>query len=205
MRIPWASGRFGAEAFVLQENGTLRCPAGSSLWLSEVRQENAFTQRAIYLGFRSDCEPCALKEQCLGRGAKGNRARRVSAVCRLLPPPATVSRKPVPLGPIRWVDAGRVGQVEPFAALGPPIGAVNTPRSSCLSRLLRGVSLHHVPLVQYVRITAGVGRTDSHRMPGGDHRNCVLPEPSSPPFSPLSNTGGTGSQRDGLKEASSSL
>jgi hypothetical protein len=103
-----ATGRLGAEAFVLQENGTLRCPAGSSLWLSEVRQENAFTQRAIYLGFRSDCEPCALKEQCLGRGAKGNRARRVSAVRRLLPPPATVSRKPVPLGPIRWVDvAGR--------------------------------------------------------------------------------------------------
>jgi len=92
----------------LQENGTLRCPAGSSLWLSEVRQENAFTQRAIYLGFRTDCEPCALKGQCLGRGAKGNRARRVSAVRRLLPPPATVSRKPGPLGPIRWVDvAGR--------------------------------------------------------------------------------------------------
>ena len=113
-RGPWAAafgaatGRLGAEAFVLQENGTLRCPAGSSLGLSEVRQENAFTQRAIYLGFRSDCEPCPLKEQCLGRGAKGNRARRVSAVRRLLPPPATVSRKPVPLGPIRWVDvAGR--------------------------------------------------------------------------------------------------
>ncbi len=26
-----ATGRFGAEAFVLQENGTLRCPAGASL------------------------------------------------------------------------------------------------------------------------------------------------------------------------------
>src|SRR5213082_2719538 len=39
-----ATGRFGAEAFVLQENGRLRCPAGASLWLSEVRQENAFTK-----------------------------------------------------------------------------------------------------------------------------------------------------------------
>ncbi len=39
-----ARGRFGAEAFVLQENGRLRCPAGASLWLSEVRQENAFTR-----------------------------------------------------------------------------------------------------------------------------------------------------------------
>ena len=39
-----ATGRFGAEAFTLQENGRLRCPAGASLWLSEVRQENAFTR-----------------------------------------------------------------------------------------------------------------------------------------------------------------
>jgi hypothetical protein len=40
--------------------------------------------------------------------AKGDRARRVSAVRRLLPPPAEVSRKPVVLGPMRWVDvAGR--------------------------------------------------------------------------------------------------
>jgi hypothetical protein len=39
-----ATGRFGAEAFSLQENGMLRCPAGASLWLSEVRQENAFTE-----------------------------------------------------------------------------------------------------------------------------------------------------------------
>ena len=39
-----ATGRFGADAFVLQEDGTLRCPAGTHLWLSEVRQENAFTR-----------------------------------------------------------------------------------------------------------------------------------------------------------------
>ncbi len=42
------------------------------------------------------------------KAAKGNRARRVSAVRRLLPPPASVERKPVMLGPMRWVDvAGR--------------------------------------------------------------------------------------------------
>jgi hypothetical protein len=35
--------------FTLQEDGKLRCPARASLWLSEVRQENAFTQRAVYL------------------------------------------------------------------------------------------------------------------------------------------------------------
>ena len=91
-----------------REDGKLRCPAGASLWLSEVRQENAFTQRAVYLAYQTDCQPCALREQCLASGAKGDRARRVSAVRRLLPPPATVERKPIVLGPIRWVDvAGR--------------------------------------------------------------------------------------------------
>jgi hypothetical protein len=39
-----ATGLICAEAFVLQENGTLRCPARASLWLSEVRQENEFTE-----------------------------------------------------------------------------------------------------------------------------------------------------------------
>jgi hypothetical protein len=103
-----ATGRFGAEAFVLQENGTLRCPAGASLWLSEVRQENAFTQRAVYLAYQTDCLPCSLREQCLAPGAKGNRARRVSAVRRLLPPPSSAERKSVMLGSMRWVDvAGR--------------------------------------------------------------------------------------------------
>lgn len=99
-----ATGRFGADAFVLQENGMLRCPAGASLYLSEIRQENAFTQRAVYLAFRTDCQPCTLRDQCLASGAKGDRARSVSAVRRLLPPPAEVSRKPVVLGAMRWVD-----------------------------------------------------------------------------------------------------
>ncbi len=39
-----AVGRFTADAFTLQDNGMLRCPAGATLWLSEVRQENAFTR-----------------------------------------------------------------------------------------------------------------------------------------------------------------
>ncbi len=104
-----ATGRFGAEDFVLQENGRLRCPAGASLWLSEVRQEHAFTQRAVYLAYQTDCLPCALREQCLAPGATGNRARRVSAVRRLLPAPSSVvERKPILLDPMRWVDvAGR--------------------------------------------------------------------------------------------------
>jgi hypothetical protein len=103
-----ATGRFGADAFTLQEDGNLRWPAGASLWLSEVRQENAFTQRAVYLAYQTDCQGCTLREQCLASGAKGDRARRVSAVRRLLPAPAVVTREPIVLGSMRWVDvAGR--------------------------------------------------------------------------------------------------
>lgn len=103
-----ATGRFGAEAFSLQENGMLRCPAGANLWLSEVRQENAFTQRAVYVASQTDCPHCELRGQCLGRGAKGNRARRVSAVRRLLPSSSSVQPNPHLLAAIRWVDvAGR--------------------------------------------------------------------------------------------------
>jgi hypothetical protein len=113
-RGPWAAafgratGRLGAEAFVLQENATLRCPAGSSLWLSELRQENAFTQRAVYVASLDDCLGCPLREQCLGRGARGNRARRVSAVRRLLPTPSSLEPQTGVLQATRWVDvAGR--------------------------------------------------------------------------------------------------
>jgi hypothetical protein len=103
-----ARGRFGAEAFPLQENGMLRCPAGANLWLSEVRQENTFTQRAVSVASQTDCPHCELRGQCLGRGAKGNRARRLSAVRRLLPSPSSVQRNPHLLAAIRWLDgAGR--------------------------------------------------------------------------------------------------
>ncbi len=103
-----AHGQIAGEAFVWQEDGKLRCPAGASLWLSEVRQENEFTQRAVYLAYSTDCQLCALREQCLAPGAKGNRARRVSVVRRLLPQPSSLERQPILLGPMRWVDvAGR--------------------------------------------------------------------------------------------------
>src|SRR5258706_1882172 len=67
-------------------------------------------KRAVYRAYQTDGQRCALKEQCLASGAKGDHAGRVSAVRRLLPPPAPVpvERKPILLGPIRWVDvAGR--------------------------------------------------------------------------------------------------
>lgn len=42
------------------------------------------------------------------KAAKGNRARRVSVVRRLLPQPSSLERQQIHLGPMRWVDvAGR--------------------------------------------------------------------------------------------------
>jgi hypothetical protein len=99
----WGRGLFRG-----RENGMLRCPAGASLWLSEVRQENALTQRAVYLASQTDCPHCELRAQCLGRGAKGNRARRKSRVRRLLPSASSMEPHPHLLGAVRWVDvAGR--------------------------------------------------------------------------------------------------
>jgi hypothetical protein len=94
---------------VLQEDGKLRCPAGASLWLSAVRQENAFTEAGrLAFPIRRIVSPVLCESSVWQKAAKGDRARRVSAVRRLLPPPAPVqvSRKPVLLGSIRWVDVG---------------------------------------------------------------------------------------------------
>src|SRR5947209_1774354 len=45
-----ARGQIGSSAFVFQENGRLRWEARASLWLSEVRQENAFTRACCLPG-----------------------------------------------------------------------------------------------------------------------------------------------------------
>jgi hypothetical protein len=147
-------GRMTGEAFSLQEDGTLRCPAGASLWLSELRQENTFTQRAVYVAPLENCQGCQLREQCLGRGARGNRARRVSAIRRLLPAPCSVEPQSGVLTATRWVDvAGRAlrrswmshwrGQHVEVIALAPiPIGVSPPPRSPRAIRSHRRWSWH---------------------------------------------------------------
>src|SRR5271166_2338192 len=110
--LEWArawGGRLGAEAFCLHDDGMLRCPQGVRLWLSETRQENAFTQRLIFVAKNADCASCPARAACLGRTASGKRGRRVSAVRHrritgvvLHPRPATAEAA------IRWNDvAGR--------------------------------------------------------------------------------------------------
>jgi hypothetical protein len=102
--------------------------------------------------------------------AKGDRARRVSAVRRLLPPPASVERKPITLGPMRlsWM-----WRVERFAAPGPPTGVGNTSKYLRLRSCPRAFPFPHAHRARYVRITAGAGTPGSHAMPGGGHRTCA--------------------------------
>ena len=90
---------------------------GPSSGGAELRQENAFTQRAVSMASLDDCRECRLREQCLGRGARGNRARRVSAVRRLLPAPASVEPQTGVLQATRLSWMWRVGL---FAAPGLP-------------------------------------------------------------------------------------
>jgi hypothetical protein len=150
---------------------------------------------------RLDCPHCKLREQCLGRSAKGNRARRISAVRRFLPSPSSVEQNPHLLQSIRWVDvAGRVLRRtwtahwrRQYVEILPVAQAQQEDKPPPR------------PLARSVRITAGVGRIGSHAMLGGDHRVCALLSLAFPLFSQSSNTGGTSKQRDDFSEASSSL
>jgi hypothetical protein len=110
--LDWAQargGRLGAEVFALQDDGRLRCPHGVELWLSETRQENAFTQRLVFVARDADCAPCPLRVACLGRTASGTRGRRVSAVRHRRITEVVLHPRPlVAEAAIRWNDvAGR--------------------------------------------------------------------------------------------------
>jgi Transposase DDE domain len=110
--LKWArawGGRLGAETFVQHEDGTLRCPQGIELWLSETRQENARTQRLIFMAKDTDCASCPVRAACLGRTASGTRGRRVSAVRhRRITGVVLHPRPSVSAAAIRWNDvAGR--------------------------------------------------------------------------------------------------
>ncbi len=85
---------------------------------------------------------------------------------------------------------GWMWPVDLFAAAEPLTGVGNTPRCLHLRKFLRVFLLCPAPLVPCVRIIAGVGMTDSHATPDGDHRNCVSLSQAFPPF--LLPSGSTG-------------
>src|SRR5205085_2533508 len=93
---PARVGSLGGEHFVLQPNGTLRCPQGATLYQQERRPEHDGTLRVLYSARIADCRACPMRTQCQGHGTSTKKPRRVSAVLHRLPQPAPQDR---PLSP----------------------------------------------------------------------------------------------------------
>ena len=99
-----ASGRLGAETFTVRADGQIQCPAGALLWPTETRQETTDTQRRIFGASAADCRGCALRTTCLGRGASGQRARRVSMWRRRTVSPVVTTSPPTLHAAMTWKD-----------------------------------------------------------------------------------------------------
>jgi hypothetical protein len=94
----WKAGRFSGEAFPLQPDGTLRCPADKTLHPTEQRREADGSLRVLYAARIGDCRACPLREQCQWHGPKTTKPRRVS----LLLHPLSVGS-----APLLWCDWSR--------------------------------------------------------------------------------------------------
>ncbi len=96
--LPWKRDRFSGREFTLQADGTLRCPAGKSLYPTEQRREADGTLRVLYAARIRDCRLCRLREQCQWHGTATQKPRRVSLLLH-------------PLGvggaPLQWRDWSR--------------------------------------------------------------------------------------------------
>jgi hypothetical protein len=96
--LPWKAGRFSGQDFAPQPDGTLRCPAGASLFPQERRREADGSLRVLYAARISQCRSCRLREQCQWHGSATKKPRRVSL---LLHPVA------VACAPVLWRDWSR--------------------------------------------------------------------------------------------------
>ncbi len=141
---------------------------------------------AVYLAYQTDCQRCALREQCLAKG--GQRRSGASRQCR--PPSLACACCCCAQAHRSGIDAALV-----VAAPGPPTGVGNMWRCFHWLKPSQRPSLLLVHLVRCVRIIAGVGRIGSHATPGGDHRTCVLPWLVFLIFWLGTNQGGTGHHR----------
>lgn len=95
---PWKAGRLAGRDFVLQADGTLRCPANQALSATEQRREADGSLRLVYAAKISQCRPCPLREQCQWYGHATTKPRRVS----LLLHPLQVGS-----APLLWKDWSR--------------------------------------------------------------------------------------------------
>src|SRR5947207_2720743 len=95
----WKAGRFAGQEFVLQPDGTLRCPADQKLLPHEQRREADGSLRVVYGASIRSCRPCPLREQCQWNGSATAKPRQVSMLLH----PLQVSSAPLRL---REIGAG---------------------------------------------------------------------------------------------------
>ena len=95
---PFKTGRFTGADFALQPDGTLRCPAGSTLLPHEQRREADGSLRVVYGASMHSCRPCPLREQCQWNGNATAKPRQVSVLLH----PLAVGDKP-----LLWRDWSR--------------------------------------------------------------------------------------------------
>jgi hypothetical protein len=77
---PWKAGRFSGQDFVLQPDGTLRCPADQILVAQERRREADGSLRVVYAASIRSCRPCPLRELCQWNGSATAKPRQVSVL-----------------------------------------------------------------------------------------------------------------------------
>jgi hypothetical protein len=85
---------FAGSDFVLQPDGTLRCPADHPLTLQERRPERNGSVRMVYGARACHCRPCSLRDQCQE---------------------STTTRKPRQVSAVVWPTTS-----DPFASTAPP-------------------------------------------------------------------------------------
>jgi hypothetical protein len=108
---PSFTGGFAGEAFPLQPDGTLRCPANRPLYPQERRPERDGSYRLLYAARIGDCRVCHLRAQCQ-ESPSSRKPRRVSAVFWPLASqetPSTMAPLPTrqavsPQVPLLWGD-----------------------------------------------------------------------------------------------------
>jgi hypothetical protein len=104
-------GGFAADAFLLQPDGTLRCPEGKPLYArGEQRPEREGRVRVFYAARIADCRACPKREPCQGNTA-ARTPRQVSLVMRPNPDSVLFPAVPLSLAPpslaILWGDWSR--------------------------------------------------------------------------------------------------
>ncbi len=134
----WKAGRFCGQAFTLQPNGTVRCPADKTLFACERRKEQGGSLRMVYAARIGDCRPCPLRQQCQWEGSATKKPRQVSVLLH-----------PLRVGPapLLWRDWSRrehrracMQLVRPQridVSLSPPTAAFPRPADVMLSRAQR--------------------------------------------------------------------